>query len=90
MNNKQAVLLAIDCIKIEIQRLTIAANLQDRYQANLPHTITASEKRILLCEAIAILKGRLGAVVEKSKSPHMKPRMAETQPNLFDSSGIGS
>jgi hypothetical protein len=58
LDDLKAVKLAIECIKAEIQRLGVDGNLQEMYQANLPHTIAASKRRALLREAIATLKGQ--------------------------------
>ena len=84
---KKAVRLAIECIRREIQRLAVDANLQEMYQANLPHTIAASKRRALLREAIAVLKGQPGEPSKKTRSAREKSEMAETQPDLFVATG---
>ena len=56
MDSKKATRLAIECIRKEIQRLAVDANLQEMYQADLPNTIAASKKRALLREAILALQ----------------------------------
>ena len=87
MNNETATRLAIECIKTEIQRLAVDANLQEMYQANLPHTIAASKRRALLRKAIAVLKGQPGKPIKKTSSARKKSGMAETQPDLFAAIG---
>ena len=90
MKNEKALKLAIECIKAEIQRLAVDGNLQEMYQANLPHTIAASKRRALLREALATLVGQQSAPIMKSKSPSAKPRKVENQPDLFADAGIGN
>ena len=90
MKNEKALKLAIECIKTEIQRLAVDGNLQEIYQANLPHTIAASKRRALLREAIATLEGQQSVPIMKSKSPRAKPGKVENQPDLFADTGTGN
>ena len=90
MNNAKAVKLAIECIRAEIQRLAVDANLQEMYQANLPNTIAASQKRALLREAITTLNGQPAESIKKAKSSRAKSGITETQPDLFTGTGTGN
>lgn len=71
MNKNKANKLAIECIKKEIQRLAVAANLQDKFHADLPHTIEASKKREELKEAIAILQDTQKSSGKKIANPKL-------------------
>ncbi len=77
MNEDRAVKLAIECIRKEIQRLAVDANLQEMYHADLPHTIAASKKRTQLREAILVLQGQPGKPKDRPKNPDA------AQPELF-------
>ena len=79
MDSKKATRLAIECIRKEIQRLAVDANLQEMYQADLPNTIAASKKRALLREAIQTLQTELTGQPAKSK-----PRTKKTRANQLD------
>lgn len=55
MDTTKALIVAIGCIKAQRRAVVFNANLQKRYQANLPVTINAEEKLTKYNEAIACL-----------------------------------
>lgn len=81
MDSKKAIRLAVECIRKEIQRLAVDANLQEMYLADLPNTIAASKKRAMLREAILALQAEPADQPAKSKSRKKKTRASQL--NLF-------
>ncbi len=56
MNAHRATQIAIACIEQEIKRLSVHANLEDRYHSGIPMCVKASIRRKELREAIQALK----------------------------------
>ena len=86
MDSKKAIRLAVECIRKEIQRLAVDANLQEMYQADLPNTIAASKKRALLREAILALQAEPADQPAKPKARTKKT--GASQPDLFTESNL--
>ena len=86
MDSKKATRLAIECIRKEIQRLAVDANLQEMYQVDLPNTIAASKKRALLREAIQTLQA--GPADKPAKSKARTKKVGATQPEFFTENNL--
>ncbi len=56
MKQSRAIALAIECIRAEIKRLAVDANLHDRFGMDTPHGRNSSARRKQLQEAIATLQ----------------------------------
>jgi len=56
LNQRKLINLAIDCVKREIQRLAVDANLYEKYGAKYPHAQRCSERRRELREVVDFLE----------------------------------
>lgn len=56
MDTKRARRVAVQCIEAEIKRLAVHANLHDIYHADTPVCKDASNRRMVLRDAITALK----------------------------------
>jgi len=56
MTKKQAIKLALACIRYRMRYLSPLANLEDRYHAGIPSATNASAERVRLWAAVDVLK----------------------------------
>ncbi|MFH1635592.1 MAG: hypothetical protein ABIG63_16500 [Chloroflexota bacterium] len=56
MSQRKMINLAIDCVKREMRRLAVDANLYEKYGAKSPHAQRCSERRKELREVVDFLK----------------------------------
>jgi hypothetical protein len=56
MKTSKAVKLAVECMRREIQRVSVSANLQEVHGMDWPSAIGASKRRAELREAIEVLE----------------------------------
>ncbi len=57
MTHSQALELVTECVKKEIQSISVDANLHDIYKVDNPYSLRMSERRKKLLAALRILSG---------------------------------